>query len=49
MPNSRMVAFEGRLSARDAEDVVAYMKSLWNERALRCQGAKHMDPGCMTH
>ncbi|WP_299071251.1 c-type cytochrome [Accumulibacter sp.] len=49
VPNSRMVAFEGRLSARDAEDVVAYMKSLWNERALRCQGAKHMDPGCMTH
>ncbi|MBE2257209.1 MAG: c-type cytochrome [Rhodobacteraceae bacterium] len=48
-PNSRMLAFEGRLSRRDAEDLVAYMKSLWNERALRCQGAKHMDPGCMAH
>jgi len=48
-PNSRMVAFEGKLNARDAEDLVAYMKSLWNENALRCQGAKHMDPGCMTH
>lgn len=49
VPNSRMVAFEGSLSARDTEDLVAYMKSLWNERALRCQGAKHMNPGCMTH
>lgn len=48
-PNSRMVAFEGRLNARDAADLVAYMKSLWNERARRCQGAKHMDPGCMAH
>lgn len=47
--NSRMVAFEGKLSARDAEDLVAYMKSLWSERALRCQGAKHMNPGCMVH
>ena len=48
-PHSRMVAFEGLLNARDAADLVAYMKSLWGERALRCQGARHMDPGCMTH
>lgn len=46
-PNSRMIAWEDKLSARDAQDLVAYMKSLWNERALRCQGPKHMDPGCM--
>jgi mono/diheme cytochrome c family protein len=49
VPNSRMVAFEEHLSPDDAADLVAYMKSLWNERALRCQGAKHMSPGCMTH
>ena len=49
VPNSRMVAFEEHLSPDDAADLVAYMKSLWNERARRCQGAKHMDPGCMAH
>lgn len=46
VPNSRMVGWEGRLSGRDADDLVAYMKSLWDERALRCQGPKHMNPGC---
>ena len=48
VPNSRMIAWESKLSARDAQDLIAYMKSLWNERALRCQGPKHMDPGCMN-
>ncbi|MBX3646362.1 MAG: c-type cytochrome [Rhodocyclaceae bacterium] len=47
VPNSRMVGWEGRLKPQDAQDLIAYMKSMWNERALRCQGPKHMDPGCM--
>lgn len=47
--NSRMVGWKGRLQTDDVQDILAYMKSLWGERALRCQGAKHMSPGCMAH
>lgn len=43
---SRMKGWEGRLSQREAGDLVAYVKSLWDDRALRCQGPKHMTPGC---
>lgn len=43
---SRMKGWEGRLSPREAGDLVAYVKSLWDDRALRCQGPKHMTPGC---
>lgn len=44
---SPMQGWAGRLKPSDVKDIVAYMKSLWTERALRCQGPKHMDPGCM--
>ena len=43
---SRMQGWADRLSERDARDLIAYMKSLWDERALRCQGPKHMNPEC---
>jgi len=43
---SRMVGWSGRLNAHDAQDLVAYIKSLWTPRALRCQGPRHMDPDC---
>jgi mono/diheme cytochrome c family protein len=33
------------LSAADAGDLVAYIKSLWTQRELDCQGPKHME--CM--
>ena len=40
---SRMPAWKDKgLSAADARDVVAYMKSLWTQRELDCQGPKHM-------
>ncbi len=41
----RMVAWEGTITAEQAQDIVGYMKSLWGERALECQGPKHMS--CM--
>lgn len=43
--NKRMPAWKGVLSEKDARDVVAYIKSLWSERTLSCQGPKHMS--CM--
>jgi len=42
---NRMPAFQEALTEREAQDLVAYMKSLWGERALECQGPKHM--ACM--
>lgn len=45
---SLMVGWSDRLSAHDARDIVAYMKSLWTERALRCQRPKPMDPNCRS-
>jgi mono/diheme cytochrome c family protein len=45
--NERMAAFKDTLSAEDVENVVAYIKSLWNFRSLACQGARHM--ACMGH
>jgi len=41
----RMPAWRNVLSAKDAADLVAYMKSLWSVRIISCQGPKHMD--CM--
>jgi len=41
----QMPAWKSILSRRDAADLVAYMKSLWSDRALSCQGPKHMS--CM--
>ncbi|QID17917.1 cytochrome c [Nitrogeniibacter mangrovi] len=43
---SRMPAWSGTLTPTDARDLIAYMKSLWDARALRCQGPKHMSPEC---
>jgi hypothetical protein len=33
------------LSEQNAQDLVAYIKSLWTQRELDCQGPKHMQ--CM--
>jgi len=41
----RMQAWKTTLSEQDARDIVAFMKSLWGQRALDCQGPKHMQ--CM--
>lgn len=44
--NSRMMAWrEQGLSSDDAENLVAYIKSLWSFPSLACQGARHMS--CM--
>jgi mono/diheme cytochrome c family protein len=41
----RMPAWKGVLSERQASQVTAYIKSLWSDRILNCQGPKHMS--CM--
>ena len=42
----RMVAWKhSGVSTEDAHDLVAYIKSLWTQRELDCQGPKHMQ--CM--
>ncbi len=43
--NMRMPPFEKLLSASELQDVVAYIKSLWSDRILACQGPRHMS--CM--
>ncbi len=43
--NERMVAFDVILSREDVENLISYIKSLWNFRSLACQGARHM--ACM--
>ena len=42
---TRMPAWEGVLSGEQVRDLIAYMKSLWSDRILACQGPKHMS--CM--
>ena len=42
---TRMPVWRQILSDQDAADLVAYMKSLWSNRIVSCQGPKHMD--CM--
>ncbi|GMR20240.1 MAG: hypothetical protein BMS9Abin36_0835 [Gammaproteobacteria bacterium] len=42
---SRMPAWKGKITVKQAQDIIAYMKSLWGKRALDCQGPKHMS--CM--
>jgi len=42
---TRMPVWRSILSEPDAADLVAYMKSLWSDRIVSCQGPKHMD--CM--
>ena len=38
----RMPAFGSIITLQDATDLVAYLKSLWSERILACQGPAHM-------
>lgn len=38
----RMPVFRTVLSVKDASDLVAYLKSLWSDRILACQGPAHM-------
>jgi mono/diheme cytochrome c family protein len=42
---ARMPVWRSILSEQDAADLVAYMKSLWSDRIVSCQGPRHMD--CM--
>jgi len=42
----RMPAWRGKLSVKDAQNIVAYIKSLWSPNILACQGSKHMSAGC---
>ncbi len=39
---SRMPAWDKTLSPDQARDLVAYIKSLWSDWVLACQGPKHM-------
>jgi mono/diheme cytochrome c family protein len=42
---SPMIAWKHLLSRKDAEGIVAYLKSSWSFRSIACQGARHM--ACM--
>ncbi len=42
---TRVPIWRNILSEQDAADLVAYLKSLWSDRIVACQGPKHMD--CM--
>jgi len=42
---TRMPTWEGILSVEQARDLVAYIKNLWSDRILECQGPRHMS--CM--
>jgi len=39
----RMIAWKkAGLDQQNAQDLIAYIKSLWTQRELDCQGPKHM-------
>lgn len=42
---TRMPVWRNVLSKQDAADLVDYMKSLWSDRIVACQGPRHMQ--CM--
>lgn len=42
----RMPGWGEALEDDEIRAVIGYMKSLWDERALRCQGPAHMSPAC---
>lgn len=42
---ARMPIWDGLLSVEQLRDLVAYIKSLWSDRILACQGPRHMS--CM--
>ena len=41
----RMPAWKGAITEQQARQIVSYIKSLWSDRILSCQGPKHMS--CM--
>ncbi len=41
----RMPAWKGTITKQQASQIVSYIKSLWSDRILDCQGPKHMS--CM--
>lgn len=43
----RMPGWGESLSDAQVDDLLAYMKSLWDDTALRCQGPAHMDRECL--
>jgi len=46
VPDSRMPAWRNVISSQDAQDLLAYVKTLWTQEIRdNCQGAKHMQ--CM--
>ena len=46
--NPRMMAWKNTLTPKDSKDIIDYIKSLWSTHIREnCQGAKHMNPGCM--
>ena len=40
--NPGMIAWKSILSEDDARAIVAYIKSIWSQKARDCQGPKHM-------
>lgn len=44
--NKRMKAWKDTLSANEIRDVIEYIKSLWGPQERKCQGPRHMEPGC---
>lgn len=42
---NRMPAWQGVITDQQANEVLAYLKSLWSDRVLACQGPRHMS--CM--
>ena len=38
----RMPVFRGVLTEADAADLIGYIKTLWSDRILSCQGPAHM-------
>ncbi len=38
----RMPKWKDKLSVKDAQDVVSYIKTFWSDRIIACQGPKHM-------
>lgn len=42
---TRMPVWENVLSLSEVRDLIAYMKSLWSDRIVACQGPRHMS--CM--
>ena len=45
IPQRQMPAWGQVLSEKEAAQIVAYIKSLWSQKILECQGPKHMS--CM--